>query len=101
MSIEAALQELDIKYKELSGEAVAKCPSPNHNDKHPSWSCNLKTGVHYCFSCGFSGNLASLVQTVLNLTYPQAVFWCNEKVGWSRVYQWREDKENVNLSPPE
>ena len=99
MSLEPALRELRIDYKIIGDEAVAKCPA--HDDRHPSWSLNLKTGVHHCFSCGFSGNLAFLAMHMLNLSYPEAVIWCNERVGWARAHIWREDIENRNLSPTE
>jgi DNA primase len=97
-SIEAALRELGIDYKEINGEAMALCPS--HEQGHPTWSCNLKTGVHHCFSCGYSGNLASLVRLVLDCSYPEAVVWVNIRVGWARANQWREDMKEMSFSPP-
>lgn len=98
--IESALRELHIDYKLSGDEAVAKCPSPGHEDRHPSWSCNTGTGIHHCFSCGFSGNLSHLAATLLGLSYTDAVLWCNERVGWSRAHQWREDINNKNYAPP-
>ena len=97
--METALIELGIDYSVSGKEAIAKCPNPSHNDRHPSWSMNLKTGVHHCFSCGFSGSLAHLVSVVLHLSYPEAVSWCNSKIGWARAHQWREDVDNTNFSP--
>lgn len=96
-TIQSVLLELGIDFKEVGKEAVAKCPA--HNDNHPSWSCNLKTGVHHCFSCGFSGNLASLVSHVLGLNYTESVIWCNERIGMARAHEWREDYENKNFAP--
>jgi DNA primase len=96
-NIESVLRELGIDYKLSGDEAIARCPS--HSDRHPSWSCNTSTGIHHCFSCGFSGNLASLAAKLLNLSYAEAVIWCNERVGWSKVHQWREDYEGANFSP--
>lgn len=96
-AIESALRELKIDYKISGEEAIACCPK--HNDRHPSWSLNLKSGAHHCFSCGFSGNLASLVAFLLGLSYADAVIWCNERVGWARLSQWREDIESKSFSP--
>lgn len=60
---------------------------------------NLKTGAHHCFGCGAKGNLASLVAHIWEISYADAVVWCNEKVGWARLSQWREDKEITSFSP--
>lgn len=30
---------------------------PDHNDRNPSFSVNLKTGLFYCFACGTKGNV--------------------------------------------
>jgi DNA primase len=95
--IESAIRELGIDYKLSGDEAIARCPS--HNDRHPSWSVNTRTGVHHCFSCGFSGNLASLAAHTLNLSYQEAVLWCNERVGWSKIHQWEEDYQGKSFSP--
>lgn len=95
--IESALRELGINYKLNGDEAIARCPS--HNDRHPSWSCNTHTGVHHCFSCGFGGNFASLVAYLLDLSYPAAAIWCNEKIGWARAHQWQEQIRQKNKLP--
>lgn len=94
---ELVLRELGIDYYLSGDEAIAKCPA--HDDRHPSWSMNVGTGVHHCFSCGFSGSIASLAAHVLNLTYPEAVLWCNARVGWAFAHQWREAIDNVSFSP--
>lgn len=96
-TIEAVLRELGISYRDIGEEAEALCPA--HDDRKPSWYCNLKTGVHHCFSCNFSGNLASLVSHVLGLTYPESVIWVNSRVGWARAAWWREDVKIRNYSP--
>lgn len=96
--MELVLRELGIKYSISGDEAIARCPA--HEDHHPSWSMNLKNGAHHCFACGFSGNLAHLVQHVLGLSYYQASEWLNGKVGWLKAYEWYQvTKENTNYSP--
>jgi len=34
-------------------QATSLCPF--HNERHPSFSVNLKSGAFFCFSCGASG----------------------------------------------
>jgi len=46
-------------------ELLALCPMHEKRtgkaDHSPSWSVNLITGMHMCFSCGYKGNLIQLV----------------------------------------
>lgn len=90
MNIEGILRELDIDYYLNFDEAIASCPS--HNDVHPSWSCNINSGVHHCFSCGFKGNLASLVQFKMSCSYQEAVQWTYQRIGLSKAHDWLEAK---------
>lgn len=96
--IESVLTELGITYRVIDDEAFAACPfhSP---DMHPSWSCNIKSGVHYCFSCGARGSLSSLVSYMRGTTYSEATIYVNQQVGSSRIYAWREDFDEVSFSP--
>lgn len=92
------LTELLIDYEVTGDEAFASCPfhSP---DKHPSWSVNVKSGLHHCFSCGARGNLAHLVSYRRDINYTEAVIYVNEKIGWSRSQKWREDYEAKTYAP--
>jgi len=96
--VDALLTELGIVHEVIDDEAYASCPfhSP---DRHPSWSVNLASGVHYCFSCGAKGNLASLVAYLSGSTYSEAVIQVNQAVGWARAHKWREDYDAVHFSP--
>jgi CHC2 zinc finger/Toprim-like len=96
-TIELVIKELGIKYSLSGDEAVACCPS--HSDRHPSWSVNLRSGIHYCFTCGFSGNLAYLVCFIRKISYAEAVIWVNQTVGAARNTRWREDYQNKNYGP--
>lgn len=73
--ISAALDELGIDHLVRGGEAVGLCPSPDHHDHKPSWSCNLKTGQHHCFSCGYGGSFTRLVSTVRGVKFGEADLW--------------------------
>lgn len=58
----AVLDSLGLVYTIRGDEATACCPA--HADRHPSWSVNLSTGMHHCFSCGFGGGVERLVAQV-------------------------------------
>ena len=73
--ISAALDELGIEHRVHGNEAEAPCPSPDHHDRKPSWSCNLKTGEHHCFSCGFGGSFTRLVSLVRAIRFDEADLW--------------------------
>lgn len=62
----AGVQGLRDGRKEVEG----LCPSPTHNDTHPSWSINKITGLHHCFSCGFSGSLTALLVELTGVAPP-------------------------------
>lgn len=73
--LEGALTELGIEYKVRGDEATALCPSPQHFDSSPSWSINLDTGKHHCFSCGFGGSFQWLAQIVMGVRAAEATAW--------------------------
>lgn len=60
------LVNLDIEVdRERGDEITALCPGHELRtgkvDQNPSWSINTETGIHHCFSCGYKGNLLTLV----------------------------------------
>lgn len=62
----AALNELGVKVaREDQFEVYALCPLhekfAGKPDGHASWSINKSNGMHYCFSCGYSGTFLGLV----------------------------------------
>jgi Toprim domain len=58
-----------------NGELCAICPNPQHADSKPSWSINLETGKHHCFSCGFGGSFQWLVQICRGMRQGEATAW--------------------------
>ena len=74
--VEETLQMLGMDYEAASGEYRASCPGhkrlTGHEDQNPSWYINDESGLHICFSCGFKGNLASLVSEVRGIDLAQA-----------------------------
>lgn len=64
--LETTLQAVGIRPARVDEEEVwARCPGhldrTGSEDHQPSWSINRETGVHHCFSCGYSGTLTTLL----------------------------------------
>lgn len=90
MSIRNILDDLDINYTITGDEAKARCPV--HKDVHPSWYCNLDTGVHHCFACDFKGTIITLVQYRLNCSVAEAISYCYTRTGLAKAEQWLKPK---------
>lgn len=76
------LADLGIDVTRVSrDEAWALCPSPEHHERSPSWSINLETGEHNCFSCGWGGNYLYLVENTKRLSEEQAEEWIRKRGG--------------------
>lgn len=73
--VSSALHALGIDHVIRDDEAVALCPDPDHDDTSPSWSCNLATGEHHCFACGFGGSFVYLVSTVRGTRRDESTAW--------------------------
>jgi DNA primase len=62
--VAVVLESLGIDFKEVGDELVARCPGHKDlvgkEDHKPSWSINIESGIHYCFSCHYKGTLFSL-----------------------------------------
>lgn len=75
-----ALENLGITVeKEQGDEVYALCPMHESRtgrpDTKPSWSVNRDTGMHHCFSCGYSGGFVGLVMDVLGAEIRHAIQW--------------------------
>lgn len=72
----ATLERLNIQGRSGGSEFVARCPlhqqRTGREDSHPSWSINLITGLHLCFSCGYRGSLRSLVMDLEGVPLEEA-----------------------------
>ncbi len=74
LSVEHVLALLGIEADTGWGsEAMACCPV--HDDRNPSFSVNVRSGLWHCFSCGAGGSLPGLVVAVLNVPYGAAQDW--------------------------
>lgn len=68
--LESALHDLGLRiYRSDDLEVTCYCPEHEarlgKEDRHPSWSVNRLTGLHNCYSCGFSGTFLGLVTSTL------------------------------------
>lgn len=75
--MEATLVGLGIEVIGTRGwEVQAACPGheerTGHADRNPSWYINADSGAHICFSCGFKGNLYSLVSYLRGVPLEEA-----------------------------
>lgn len=74
MDPEKVLLNLDVSMVAQRGNEVnGLCPmhkARTGNDDHsPSWWVNLETGVHLCFSCGYKGNMYTLVRDLKGMDH--------------------------------
>lgn len=84
----AILSDLGVGRGQIVGkEYVARCPF--HDDRHPSFSINLETGLWCCFAEGLGGKIEDLLsrisgETVKFFDFPEAKF-----------FEKREEKEET------
>ena len=74
VDIEQVLLNLDISLVAQRGEEIqGLCPMhkarTGKEDHNPSWWINSSTGAHICFSCGYKGNIYTLVADVKGMDY--------------------------------
>jgi DNA primase len=77
VAIEDLLRELGIAAERRGTKWHARCPAPDHDDKHPSWFIRDDPGEkwhgsHSCRSCGLSGGPWELVASVRKLGIDEA-----------------------------
>lgn len=59
--------ELINEHPNDHGDIQFRCPFPEHNDTHQSFSINVNTGLYKCFGCDNHGNLYDLISKLLNI----------------------------------
>lgn len=68
-AVVSTLHDLGVEVEYEDGdELYALCPGhetrTGKKDGHPSWSINADSGIHYCFSCHYKGNLLTLIRDI-------------------------------------
>lgn len=76
VDVDRIIASLDLTLFSQRGEEVhGLCPMhksrTGREDHSPSWWINTSTGYHMCFSCGYKGNLYSLVRDL----HPEFDHW--------------------------
>lgn len=111
--VEQALLRLGIPTNQRNSELLGYCPMhlerTGREDHNPSWSMNVETGVHHCFSCGYKGSLLSLVAELLEfktewdrLDFEAAKSWLrqNIEIDFEFLSKQMEDMRNAYVAPP-
>ena len=88
--VEDSLAKAGLEGRVIGYEYVAPCPMhearTGRSDANPSWSVNLKTGVHHCFSCGYKGNLVTLARDLeVEFDDVRTLSWVDDKGQSQRV----------------
>jgi DNA primase len=83
--MEATLNTLGIQVIGTRGvEVQAACPAheerTGHADRNPSWYINSESGAHICFSCGFKGNIHSLISYMKGIPLDQATEFASTRL---------------------
>jgi len=94
VDIDRLLRRFRVDAKRQGAELHALCPA--HEDRSPSWSINVHTGAHHCFSCGWGGGVAKLVIRLLDaekLSWTQRDAW-----EWLRTQGLLADTDELGLS---
>jgi hypothetical protein len=50
--------------QEIGDEWLIRCPDPDHHDRNPSASVNVKKGLWTCYSCGAGGRITEYLEGV-------------------------------------
>lgn len=105
--IEKALLRLGIDSTERRSELFAACPMHKYRvgkeDANPSWSINSETGAHHCFSCGYKGNLLTLISDLLEYgDLEKAKQWLrsNVEVDWELLSKQLDEARKTYIHLP-
>jgi DNA primase len=77
IDVEKILLFLELPlYAQRGSEVNGLCPMhkkrTGKEDRRPSWWINTETGAHICFSCGYKGNIYTLIADVKGIDYHDA-----------------------------
>jgi DNA primase len=95
VDIPQVLEKLNIEViRERGDEILSFCPMhkarTGKEDHNPSWWINQETGAHICFSCGWKGNVFSLVGEVNE-------FFLGEAIDYEQVKQWLANIGEISI----
>jgi DNA primase len=84
IDVERVLISLELQlFAQRGAEVNGLCPMhktrTGKEDHHPSWWINSESGAHICFSCGYKGNIYTLVSDIKGINYHDARDYVNDK----------------------
>ena len=84
-----AIEEIIGEYVQLKPAGVdsLKGLSPFKDEKTPSFHVRPNHGYFHCFSTGVGGDVFKFLMEVEHLSFPEAVEYCAEKIGYHINYQ--------------
>jgi len=85
IDVERVLVGLDLQlFAQRGVEVNGLCPMhkkrTGKEDHSPSWWINSESGAHICFSCGYKGNIFTLVADVKGISYFDAQDYIGESI---------------------
>jgi DNA primase len=69
------VEVVDNRGDEIQGYCPAHEDRTGKADRNPSWWINADSGAHNCFSCGWKGNLFTLISYVEEIEYSAVNDW--------------------------
>ncbi|MBU4311916.1 MAG: AAA family ATPase [Candidatus Omnitrophica bacterium] len=73
-------QHLKSPPEDMNAEQIKAC-CPFHDDKTPSLSVNLETGLWHCFGCNAEGNVFKFYTDLYKVNFPQALHEISKDLG--------------------
>ncbi len=74
----------------INGKAQAMGLCPFHDDKNPSLSVNIETGLYHCFACDAKGDVFTFYQNLKAVDFPTALKQIGESIGVAdTLIKWR------------
>jgi DNA primase len=90
--MEQTLNRLGIEVLNTRGDEIqAHCPAhaerTGKDDRNPSWWINADSGAHNCFSCGYKGNLYSLISYIEGVDFEKINDWLGSAANLSSRFE--------------
>jgi DNA primase len=90
------VEVIDSRGDELNGYCSAHEERTGHVDHNPSWWINADSGAFICFSCGWKGNLYTLIGYVTGIDYDKVNEWIGSPASMvSRFNRLSQEKKPV------
>jgi hypothetical protein len=81
LDLPAIFAEHGVPLHGTAPERTARCWQSGHDDRQPSVSVNVATGLWNCHGCGASGDAFTFIEQRKHMTFPQAKAFLTERAG--------------------